>query len=307
VKHPPARDVSDGVLRGRARAALGRVVSHPAAIEVDVADGHAILRGDVLTREAHDAIRCIARIPGIVEVTDGLARHTTGDVPALQGEGRRRATRRVWPPALQVGALGGGALLALYGLAWRQGVRGSLLAAAGGALALRGAFNRPMRELFRRSGVVVQKTITVAAPIHRVFELWSHPENFPRFMNHVRSVELDGETSRWRVDGPAGTVVAFASKVTKLEPDRLLSWRTLPDQPIEHEGTVRFSEDGERTRVEVQLKYFPPGGRVAHTLAHLLGWDPKRRMDDDLMRMKGLLEEGLTHAHHARIAIEDLH
>src|SRR5207245_1201359 len=48
IKHPLASEVSDGVLRGRARAALGRVVSHPGAIEIEVLERRAVMRGPVL-------------------------------------------------------------------------------------------------------------------------------------------------------------------------------------------------------------------------------------------------------------------
>jgi uncharacterized membrane protein len=309
VRHPMASEVADGVLNGRARAALGRVVSHPSAIEIEVRDGRAVARGAILAGEADDAVRCLGKIPGIHEVIDRLERHATADVPALQGEGRRvQRGRQIWPPAAQLGALGGGLAVASYGLLLRRGLLGAALGLAGGALALRGGTNRPLRELFgRKGGVVVQKTITVEAPIQKVFDLWSHPENFARFMNHVRGVERDGSRSRWRVDGPAGTVVVFESEVTRAEPNRLICWHTLPNQPIEHEGMVRFDEHDGSTRVHVQMRYHPPGGRVAHTLAHILGWDPKRRMDDDLVRMKALLEDGRTRAHHARVALEDLH
>jgi uncharacterized membrane protein len=308
VRHPMASEVSDGVLVGRARAALGRVVSHPSAIEIEVHDGRAIVRGAILQREADDAVRSIGKIPGIREVTDRLERHALADVPSLQGESNRvRRGRRVWPPAAQVGALGGGLALVGYGLAHR-GLAGAALACAGGALVVRGGTNRRLRELLdRRRGIAVQKTIMVDAAIHSVFDLWSHPENFARFMDHVRQVEIEGSRSRWRVDGPAGTVVEFESQITRFEPDRILCWQTLPDQPIEHEGMVRFDEVGGRTRVHVQMRYHPPGGRVGHTLAHVLGWDPKRRMDDDLVRMKALLEDGRTRAHHQRVALEDLH
>jgi uncharacterized membrane protein len=309
VRHPLPTEVSDGVLHGRARAALGRVVSHPGAIEIEVHDGRAIVRGEIFTSEADELLRTLGKIPGLQEIVDRLERHDAADVPSLQGglRGLRR-THRVWTPSVQAGAIAGGALLAGYGLFLQRGLGGRLVGAAGTALVLRGIFNRPLPELIgRRGGVVVEKTIVVDAPIHRVFELWRRPENFPRFMEHVRGVELHGARSRWAVDGPAGSVVKFESEITKLEPDRLICWRTLPDQPIEHAGIVRFDEVDGRTRVIVRLEYHPPGGRLVHTLAHVLGWDPKARMDDDLARMKALIEEGFTRAHRRRIAIEDLH
>jgi uncharacterized membrane protein len=55
------------------------------------------------------------------------------------------------------------------------------------------------------------------------------------------------------------------------------------------------------------MTYHPPGGVFAHAIAHLLGWDPKSRMDEDLVRMKALLEAGHTRAHHQHVELADLH
>ncbi|HMC15678.1 MAG TPA: hypothetical protein VKI18_08610, partial [Albitalea sp.] len=62
--------------------------------------------------------------------------------------------------------------------------------------------------------------------------------------------------------------------------------------------TVRFDEEGEGTRVSVQMSYDPPGGAVGHAVAKLLGRDPKREIDADLARMKSFIETGRT-AHDA--------
>jgi len=322
VKHARTDEVSDGVLQSRVRAALGRVVSHAGAIECEVREGRAVLTGPILESEAREAIARVARIAGIVHVVDRLERHGSPDVPALQG-GRAVRHTSVWPPATRIAAIGGGVVMAAYGLAVRRGALGALVGAIGGAIAVRGSINRPLRELVQRRGEVsVQKTITVAAPIDVVFDLWSRPEQFPRFMEHVRDVAVEGSRAHWRVDGPAGRTIEFDSSVTRFEPRRVIAWRTLPDQPIEgpgsageakrrgatieHAGTVRFDEVEGGTRVHVQMRYHPPGGLVGHAVAHLLGWDPKRRLDDDLVRMKTLLEEGHTRAHGARVTLERL-
>src|SRR5580765_1532695 len=51
VKHPLAADVPDAVVTGRVRAQLGRLVSHPRAIEAEVDGGRVVLRGPILTHE----------------------------------------------------------------------------------------------------------------------------------------------------------------------------------------------------------------------------------------------------------------
>jgi len=180
-------------------------------------------------------------------------------------------------------------------------------------VAMRGTLNKSIPTLLgvgaKKRGVTVQKTITVKAPIHRVFDLWSRLDNFPMFMQHVREVDIEvgGRKTRWVVDGPAGTKLDFEAETTELVPDRVIAWRTIANQSVEHQGRVQFEEVDGGTRVHVELTYRPPGGVVGHAIAHLLGWDPKARMDDDLVRMKALLEDGRTRAHAERVAFADLH
>jgi uncharacterized membrane protein len=225
------------------------------------------------------------------------------DVPALQGEGRVVRPSCAWSPALRAAAIAGGGGLVLSGLARGSGLGCAARVLAGGALLARGVVDRPLG-----AGVVVRKAITVEAPIELVFTLWSEPQNFPRFMQHVRSVELSdgGRRSHWRVDGPFGTPIGFDAELTRLVPDRIVEWRTLPGQPIEHEGCVHFEPAGDATRVLVEMRYRPPGGLIGHAVARLFGWDPRARMNDDLVRMKGLLEAGHTRAHGSRVAVADV-
>jgi uncharacterized membrane protein len=309
TKHRPSTDAPDQVIESRVRACLGRAVSHPGALDVAVVDGRVILRGPVFTHEAEYVVRAVRGVAGVREVVDRMERHATaGSIPSLQGEGRKR--RRRWSPTAQVAASGTGALMILYGMLVRRGLVGTLFGAAGSALALRGTINQPMPDIIGRGhGVTVQKTIVVHRPINEVFDVWSRFDNFPMFMQHVREIDLEigGPRSRWTVDGPAGTKVEFEAETTAFVPDYLIAWKTTPNQPIDHEGRVRFEEVAGGTRVHVQMTYCPPGGIVGHAIAHILGWDPKARMDDDLVRMKALLEDGKTRAHQTRVELADLH
>lgn len=309
VKHRPSPDAPDVVVESRVRACLGRAVSHPGALDVVVHDGRVILRGPVLSHEADFVVRAVRRVPGVREVIDRMERHDEpGSISSLQGEGRPRR-RRVWSPTKQVAATGAGAASLLYGAA-RGGLVGGLLGLAGSALLLRGTLNRPLSELLgRKGGVTVQKTVTVYRPLQEVFDLLSRFDTFPLFMEHVQQVDLEvgGRRSRWTVDGPAGTKITFEAETTVFEPEHVIAWKTVPGQPIEHEGQVRFEEIPDGTRVHVRMTYRPPGGIVGHAIAHILGWDPKARMDDDMIRMKALLEEGRTRAHQHRVELADLH
>src|SRR5438552_3642048 len=58
-------------------------------------------------------------------------------------------------------------------------------------------------------------------------------------------------------------------------------------------GIVRFhaNHDGSTT-VNIKMSYNPPAGAIGYTIASLLGWDPKTMMDEDLARMKTMIETG---------------
>jgi uncharacterized membrane protein len=262
-------------------------------------------------RDAHHRAQgVIARVRNLPADAGPEVREARARAIAGHADGRRGG---MWPPSVQLGAIAAGAVMATWGLLARRGVTGAILATAGSALAVRGGLNMSVRDLVEhaagRRAIEIQKTVTVRAPIDRVFGLWRHVENFPRFMQHVQDVivdEADPMKSKWIVDGPAGRPLEFESAITRVANLREICWRTAPGQIVEHAGIVRFDPVLEGTRVTIRMSYRPPGGAIGHAIAHVLGWDPKARIDDDMVRMKALLEMGTTRAHGSRVAIKDL-
>jgi uncharacterized membrane protein len=292
----------DTVVAQRVRAQLGRVVSHPAAIEVQVQDCRVTLRGPILQAEVKRLLSTVARVRGVRDVVNELHEHKqAGNVPALQGGGRLSSIgrqQRLWAPSTRFIVGAAGTALAGYG-GTRRDTGGAVLALAGAGLLARAATNLDVRRLTGigagRRAVDVEKTITVAAPVEDVFAFWSAYENFPRFMSRVLEVRPSAREmqSHWTVVGPAGTPVSFDSELTAYVPNRILGWRTVPGSMVAHAGLVRFEPDGEwGTRIQVRLSYNPPGGWIGHKLASAFGADPKRSLDEDLARMKTLIETG---------------
>lgn len=305
-RRPPP---SDSVLGERVRAAIGRVSSHPGAIDVVTNGGVVTLSGPVLAREVPLLIDRVLDVRGVQDVVNRLEPHAEADrIPDLQGEGRPRPGERAeylqhhWSPAARLiaGAAGGGA--GLYGLS-KPGAVNKAVGMAGLLLLARAVTDLEIKRLTGvgagRRAVSVQKTVHINAPVERVFEIWSACENFPHFMTHVREVrplEGDRDTRRWhwRVRGKSGMEFEFDSGTTAYEENRAIAWRTDPDALIQHEGQVRFipTPDG-TTTVDVTFSYNPVAGAVGHVIAKLLGDDPKRQLDDDLLRMKTFIETGI--------------
>jgi hypothetical protein len=108
--------VDDARLVERVRAKLGRVCSHPRAIDVETHEGDVTLRGPILARELNGLLAAVSVVPGVRSVTSALEPHESGDgIPSLQGKGQVAGPRldilqRRWAPATQ-------ALVAAAGLA----------------------------------------------------------------------------------------------------------------------------------------------------------------------------------------------
>ena len=300
-------EVSDQVLVERVRAELGRVVSHPHAVEVAADRGHITLSGPILSEEVRPLLHCVRHVPGVRAVSDRLTVYEDAEaqhVSSLQGGHPRQGARfellqENWSPAarLAVGTVGA----SLIASSWRaRGGMRALLGLTGGALLARAAANKTFSSLFGLTnpdhGIVVQKTIKVHAPVEVVFSFWSDYRNFPRFMHHVREVHVRDDVSHWVVAGPAGVPVQWNARLVEVEPNALLRWRSILGSAVKHEGCVRFEPNGGGTRVTVHLRYVPPGGAFGHAVATLFGADPKSEMDADLLRMKSMIETG--HAPH---------
>ena len=294
------RDASDRVLAERVRAKMGRYVAHPGAIEISATRGCVILTGSVLAHEHHDLIAAVAEVPGVQDIYDRLTVFERAEgISELQGGRPRRGERTElmqdnWSPAARLVAGTAGTVLVVNVL--RGGIGGLLLGAAGALLLTRAAANKPLRRVtgFSRDGAVdIQKTIRIDAPIGKVYLYLASYENYPRFMRNVRSVTANADgKSHWVVAGPGGTPVEWDSETTQLEMNRLIAWRTTPESAIQHAGSIRLDEAGEGTRVHVRMTYTPPAGVVGHAIAKLLHVDPKTQLDEDMLRLKTLLETG---------------
>jgi uncharacterized membrane protein len=213
----------------------------------------------------------------------GAATLTSGSVSSFSGETVTTALRLA------------GAMLTLYGLI-RRGVWGSMLKTLGTGMVVSatGRESGPesgLTRVDRRRAVDIQKTLYIEAPLDQVYAFWSNYENFPLFMTHVREVEdLGGGRSRWSVSGPGGVPIEWQASLTQQTPNEVIAWRSQPGSMLENAGIIRFSEAGEGTRVDLRFCYHPPAGGAGQAVAELLGSDPRAKLNEDLGRMKALLE-----------------
>lgn len=187
-----------------------------------------------------------------------------------------------------------GGVLALYGLA-RRGLLGLAAQTVGAGILWNRMLETGAKAAAgggeRRRTVDIQKTLYVEAPTDEVYQFWTEYENFPLFMSNVREVrDLGGGRSHWVVSGPGGVPIEWDSVLTEQVPGESLAWRSRPGSMLENAGVVRFKAEGEGTRVDLRFCYHPPAGGAGQAVAELLGADPRAKLNEDLGRLKSLLE-----------------
>ena len=133
-------------------------------------------------------------------------------------------------------------------------------------------------------------SVVVDAPIHQVYELYSHFNDYPKFMTFVKEVTyLDDQRSHWVVD-VAGTHEWDAVNENWI-PDRQIGWRSTAG--LSNSGVVTFEPSGTgRTRLTVRIEYEPPAGAVGELVEALgAGGQFERRLQHDLQHFATMVDQ----------------
>lgn len=277
-----------------------------AAVRSAASEAGAVIKDAVEHAAGHAAGASASAQPaaGAAGVATSAARHDSPYGTALHAPHESAAR---WGAGKRGAAMAGGGALGLVGLLSARSPIALLLGLAGLTLLARGATNRPLRSMLggARSGQAfeVEKTIRIDAPPEQVYDMFANYENFPRYMSNVLEVrDLGNRRSHWVVKGPAGTEFTWNAVLTEQDRPHRLAWESEPGAEVAQAGSIRFEPLRGGTRVTVHMSYRPPAGMAGHAVASLLGRDPKHQMDDDLARMKTLVERGAAGHHGASAA-----
>jgi uncharacterized membrane protein len=101
-------------------------------------------------------------------------------------------------------------------------------------------------------------SVTVTAPVHQVYSLFTHFNDFPKFMSFVKEVTYyDNQRSHW-IASVIGQHQWDAINEGWVE-DQQIGWRAT--NGLENSGHVTFQPLGtNRTQVDVFVRYDPPAG-----------------------------------------------
>jgi uncharacterized membrane protein len=132
----------------------------------------------------------------------------------------------------------------------------------------------------------IQESIDLQAPLSTVYNQWTQFEEFPQFMEGVKSVsQLDDTHLRWVAEA-GGQEHQWTAEITEQHPDERVAWKAIEGHG--NSGVVTFHRLAEaETRVTVQMEHETEG--MMESLGSALGAD-SRRVQGDLERFKDLVE-----------------
>ena len=132
----------------------------------------------------------------------------------------------------------------------------------------------------------VVQSIDVKVPVQTAYNQWTQFEEFPRFMEGVKSVtQIDDTHLRWLAE-VAGKDEEWVAEITEQHADERVAWRATSG--AENAGVVTFHRiDDETSRVTLQMDVDPEG--VVENVGTALGF-LDRRVKGDLERFKEFIE-----------------
>jgi uncharacterized membrane protein len=132
----------------------------------------------------------------------------------------------------------------------------------------------------------IEKSIEVGVPVRVAYNQWTQFEEFPQFMEGVKSVEqLDPAHLRWTAE-IGGQEHTWEAEITSQQPDQMVAWRAKDGKY--NSGKVRFLPiTADTTRIDVEMTYDAEG--LTEELGSALGFD-SRQVGKDLERFKEFVE-----------------
>jgi uncharacterized membrane protein len=133
-------------------------------------------------------------------------------------------------------------------------------------------------------------SVIVNAPVHQVYALFTHFNDFPKFMGFVKEVTYQDEQNSHWVAEVAGRHEWNAVNEGWI-PDRQIGWRSTSG--LDNFGKVTFEPVGSnQTKLDVFINYKPPAG-ILGEIGEKLGAGSRfeHALQDDLTHFARMVEE----------------
>ena len=171
---------------------------------------------------------------------------------------------------------------------------GLLLVGAGLAYAIAKKINSDANGEVARDAHL-ETSIAIDKSPAELFTFWRDFKNLPLFMTNLESVtELGDGNTHWIAKGPGGARIEWDAEVYNEKENELIAWRSLENADVVNAGSVRFQPgpQGHGTYLRVSMNYNPPVGKVAATIAEVVGASPLSLIKTDLRQLKQIMETG---------------
>lgn len=131
-----------------------------------------------------------------------------------------------------------------------------------------------------------EKSIEVNVPVSTAYNQWTQFEDFPKFMEGIKSIQqIDDTHLHWKAS-IGGKDKEWDAEITEQVPDTRIAWRSTTG--TRNDGIVTFHRLSDTScRVIVHMTYEPEG--MMESAGDALGL-LERRVQGDLKRFKDFLE-----------------
>jgi uncharacterized membrane protein len=142
--------------------------------------------------------------------------------------------------------------------------------------------------------ITASASLTINKPVEEVYTAWRNLENHPLFMSHLESVTpITNYISDWKAKVVAGVgTVAWKAEILMDEPNKLLSWHSMPGSSVNNAGKVKFTDNGASTDIEVTISYHAPLGKPGEVAAKLFNPVFEKMLKNDISNFKEYIENG---------------
>ena len=132
----------------------------------------------------------------------------------------------------------------------------------------------------------VEKSVDVNVPVSTAYNQWTQFEEFPRFMEGVKSVTQTDDTHLHWVAEIGGKEKEWDAEISEQTPDQRIAWHSTSG--AQNAGVVTFHRlDDNTTRVTLQMDVDPEG--IVENVGDFLGV-LDGRVEGDMERFKEFIE-----------------
>lgn len=133
----------------------------------------------------------------------------------------------------------------------------------------------------------IESSIDVEVPVSTAYNQWTQFEEFPKFMEGVKSIHQIDDTHLHWVAQVGGQEKEWDARITEQLPDERIAWTS--EEGEMNRGVVTFHRiEDNKTRVTLQMEYQPSG--AMESIGNALGV-VTRRVEGDLQRFKEFIEK----------------